>query len=144
MANSLFLAMKQEALGDAAGSGHGVCNFETATIKVIGIDTADDDPLVNTDQDLADILAAARVGTATLASKTVTTSANTATFDSADPTMTAVTGDQFEELLLYKDSGVESTSLLLISFDTFTSGMPVTPNGGDILITWNASGIFAW
>jgi hypothetical protein len=26
--------------------------------------------------------------------------------------------------------------------DTIVTGLPVTPNGGNILITWNASGIF--
>jgi hypothetical protein len=37
---------------------------------------------------------------------------------------------------------VESTSPLALLFDTFGSGMPVTPNGGDIVVQWNVSGIF--
>lgn len=144
MANSLYLAYKQELLGDAAGSGHGVVNWETATIKQILADSADYTANVNTNQDLVDVPAAARVSTATLAGKTVTVASNTATIDATDATHTAVTGDQSEVLVIYKDSGTEATSLLIVFFDTFTSGMPVTPNGGDILVQYNASGIFTW
>lgn len=144
MANSLFLAYKQESLGDAAGPGHGPVDLEADTIKATLIDSADDTIDVNTDQDIADILAAARVATGTLASKTVVASSNTLTFDAADLTLSAVTGDQAEQLILWKDTTVETTSLLVVFFDTFTSGMPVTPNGGDIVLQWNASGIFTW
>ena len=30
----------------------------------------------------------------------------------------------------------------MANIDTGVTGLPVTPNGGDISITWNASGIF--
>lgn len=43
-------------------------------------------------------------------------------------------------LVIYKDTGVAATSPLIAYID-ITS--PITPNGGDITITWNASGIFA-
>lgn len=144
MANSLFLAYKQEQLGDAAGPGHGAVDWEADDLRLILIDSADDTIAVNTDQDLADILAAARVATVALASKTVTTATNTATCDAADTTFPTVSGDQAEQLVIYKHTGVESTSLLVVFFDTFGSGMPVTPNGGDITVQWNASGIFNW
>lgn len=144
MANSLFAAYKQEQMGDAAGPGHGAVDWEADTLKAILIDAADDTINVNTDADLADILAAARVATATLASKTAVLAGNTMTMDAADTTFTAVTGDQAEQIVIYKDSGVEASSLLIVFFDTFSSGMPVTPNGGDIVCQWNASGIFTW
>jgi hypothetical protein len=41
------------------------------------------------------------------------------------------------------DIRTESTSALICFLDTGVTGLPVTPNGGDITITWNASGIFA-
>lgn len=145
MANSLFAAYKGVQLGDAAISGFSVVNWESDDCRVVLIDTADDDPAVNTDQDLADIAGAARVATSgALGSKTAVLSGNTLTMDAADITLTAVTGDQSEEILIYRHTGTESTSLLIVSFDTFTSGMPITPNGGDISIQWNASGIFSW
>ena len=42
-------------------------------------------------------------------------------------------------LVIYKDTGNASTSPLIAYID-ITS--PITPNTGDITITWNASGIF--
>lgn len=111
----------------------------TGTVKVIGIDSADDTLNVSTDDYFNDVASAARVGTATLASKTYTGG----TFDAADATMTSVTGDQFEQLLFYVDSGTESTSPLVFLFDTAT-GLPCTPNGGNINLAFNASGIYAW
>jgi len=82
------------------------------------------------------------VGTAqTLGSKTVTTGI----FDAADPTYTAVTaGAACESLVIYKDTGSAATSNLIAYIDTAT-GLPVTPNGGDITVAFDngASKIFA-
>lgn len=79
------------------------------------------------------------VGTpVTLTSKTVTNGA----FDAADVTFTAVTGASVEALVVYKDTGSAATSPLIAFIDTGTN-LPVTPNGGDITIQWNASGIFS-
>lgn len=74
-----------------------------------------------------------------LASKTVTNGV----FDAADVTLTAVSGNQSEALVFYIDTGVAGTSRLVAYLDTGQTGLPVTPNGGDIDIVWNASGIFA-
>jgi len=57
-------------------------------------------------------------------------------------TYTAVTGASIEALLIYIDTGSAATSRLVAYIDTGVTGLPVTPNGGDIVITWNASGIF--
>jgi hypothetical protein len=144
MANSLYLAYKQETIGDAAGPGHGTVDWELDTIKGVLVDAADYTVSINVDADLADIASAGRVATATLGSRTAIASGNKLVQDAADVTHAAVTGDQSEDYVIYKDSGTASTSLLIVFFDTFTSGMPVTPNGGDIVIQWNASGIFDW
>jgi len=42
-----------------------------------------------------------------------------------------------ESIEIYKDSGVESTSRLIANIDTAT-GLPVTPNGGDITVVFDA------
>lgn len=63
-------------------------------------------------------------------------------FDGADVTFTSVTGATAEAIVLYVDSGVTTTSTLVAFFDTGVTGLPVTPNGGNITVTWNASGIF--
>lgn len=65
-------------------------------------------------------------------------------FDGGDVTFTAVTGASCEALVLYrKNAGADTTWRLVAYIDTGVTGLPVTPNGGDINITWNASGIFA-
>jgi hypothetical protein len=64
-------------------------------------------------------------------------------FDGADVTYTAVTGASAEAVVIYIDTGTAGTSRLVAFIDTGVTNLPVTPNGGDISITWNASGIFS-
>lgn len=81
----------------------------------------------------------ARVATVTLSSgKTYTNGL----FDAADVVFPTVTGDPSEALIIWIDTTVEGTSRLVAFFDTGVTGLPVTPNGGDINIAWNVSGIF--
>lgn len=64
-------------------------------------------------------------------------------FDGADLTYTAVSGNSVEALVIYrKNAGANTTWRLVAFIDTGVTGLPVTPNGGDITVTWNASGIF--
>lgn len=65
------------------------------------------------------------------------------TLDGGDLTFTSVTGNSVEALVIYrKNSGANTTWRLVAYIDTGVTGLPVTPNGGNITITWNASGIF--
>lgn len=65
------------------------------------------------------------------------------TFDGDNVTFTAVSGNQSEALVIYRhNAGANSTWPLVAYIDTSVTGLPVTPNGGDITVTWNASGIF--
>jgi len=65
------------------------------------------------------------------------------TFDGANVTYTAVTGATVEALVIYRhNAGANTTWRLVAYIDTSVTGLPVTPNGGDITVTWNASGIF--
>lgn len=59
-------------------------------------------------------------------------------------TYTSVTGSQITQIVLFKDTGTPSTSLLLEHIDTAT-GLPLTPNGGNITLSWDtgANKIFA-
>jgi len=72
-----------------------------------------------------------------------TTTVTNGVFDGDNVTYTAVSGATVEALVIYIDTGVAGTSRLVAYIDTGVTGLPVTPNGGDITITWNASGIFA-
>ena len=76
-----------------------------------------------------------------LTSPTVSTAG---VFDGSDVTFTAVSGASAEALVIYrKNSGANTTWRLVAFIDTGVTNLPVTPNGGDITITWNASGVFA-
>jgi hypothetical protein len=132
MANKLYPKGKEHLLAKDI-------DMADDTIKVVLVDAADYTYSDNHNA-LNDIPSAARVATATLASKTITNGV----FDAANVTFLAVTGDPSEALVIYMDSGVESTSYLIAYIDTAT-GLPVTPNGGDITVTWDdgASKIFA-
>jgi len=64
------------------------------------------------------------------------------TFDGSDLTYTAVTGSSIEALVIYRhNSGADTTWPLVLYLDTSVTGLPVTPNGGNITVTWNASGV---
>ncbi len=79
------------------------------------------------------------VGTpVTLGSKTTTGGV----FDAADAVFSALSGSSAEAIIIYKDTGNTATSPLIAYIDSGT-GLPVTPTGTDVTITWNASGIFA-
>lgn len=131
MANQMY-ALGREAFLDAN------IDWSANNIKLVLVDGDDYTENLTTDNALDDIPAGARVATSgNLASKTSTQG----TADAADVVLSTVTGDVSELVVFYYDSGVESTSLLFLYFDTAT-GLPVTPNGGDININFNASGIF--
>jgi hypothetical protein len=137
MANFVFDSMRNSALG----SGTRV-DLDGETIKVMGVDHADDTPAV-TDDFIDDIASGARVpaiaSCPTLGSKTIG-SVGVGIFDAADSVFTALTGDQFESLIIFKDTGTESTSALVLRYDTAT-GLPLTPNGADTTVVWAGGGI---
>jgi hypothetical protein len=72
-----------------------------------------------------------------LASKTMTNGV----FDAADITFSSVTGVEVGAVAVFVDRGGVASADNLLSYNEFTS--PVTPNGGDITVQWNASGIFS-
>lgn len=56
--------------------------------------------------------------------------------DADDITFTSVSGASVEAIIIYVDSGVDATSQMIAYIDTAT-GLPITPNGGDIIVTWD-------
>lgn len=108
----------------------------TDNIKVTSIDETDDVPDLVNDDFLDDILVAAReFQSGNLASKTST--AGTADAADLSPAFTSASGDQFESISLYVDTGTAATSELICNIDTAT-GLPLTPDGGNIDITWSS------
>lgn len=106
-------------------------DLTTADVRAIPIDLADYTPSAAHDF-LDDVAAGARIGTAVaLSNQTVVDGL----FDADDWTQTGVSGDQFEAVLFYIHTGVDSTSLLICLATTESDGstaIAFTPNGNDI------------
>lgn len=65
------------------------------------------------------------------------------TFDGDDCTFTSVSGATVEALIFYRhNAGANSTWRLFLYLDSSVTNLPVTPNGGNIVVQFNASGIF--
>lgn len=131
MANAIYPKYK-EALLDASAN----VDLNDGTVKVALVDTGT--YTYSTAHEFLTSLSGV-VGTAQTINNTTVTNG---LFDGDNVTYTAVTGSSVEALVIYIDTGSSATSRLVAYIDTSVTGLPVTPNGGDISITWNASGIF--
>ena len=126
MANGLYDKAREAFL--SAG-----INWSADSLMVVLVDKTKYTVNLATDQYLSSIISAARVATSTaLAAKTVTAGVA----DAGDVTFPAVTGAASGALVIYKSTGTDSTSPLIAYIDVAT-GLPVTPNGGDITVAWD-------
>ena len=126
MANSLYDFGRQGFL-------EGAIDWDTDNVKAVLIDTAQYTVNLATHDNLDDVAVGSRISTSgNLASKTVVAGVA----DAADIVFTAVTGATVEAIVLYKDTGTAGTSRLIAYIDTAT-GLPLTPNGGDVTIAWD-------
>ncbi len=126
MANALYGLGREGFLG-------GDIDWDADTIKVVLVDTGSYSVSIDTHQFLSDIAAGARIATsAALTSKTKAVGVA----DAANVVFSAVSGNSVEAVALFQDTGVEGTSRLIAYIDTAT-GLPVTPNGGDINLNWD-------
>ena len=127
MANALYDKGREKFL-------KGEIDWLSDDIKIALIDTADYTPNLASDEFLDDISGDAIIATSgNLGNK----SATNGIADADDVTFENVTGDQAEILVVYKDTGNASTSPLIARIDTAT-GLPITPNSGDITVQWDS------
>lgn len=127
MANALYDLGREGFLA-------GDIDWDANNIKLVFVDEADDTIDLAVDDNLDDRAVASRVATSgNFASKTTTAGVA----DAADVVVSTVSGDPFESIDIYKDTGVESTSRLICNIDTAT-GLPFTPSGGNITVTWDS------
>ena len=132
MTNAVYPKYKEAILDALANS-----DLNDGTVKVALIDTGT--YTYNAAHDFLNDVSGI-VGTAQTINNTTVTNG---LFDGDDVTFTAVSGATVEALIIYIDTGSSATSRLVAYIDTSVTGLPVTPNGGDIVVTWNASGIHA-
>ena len=132
MANALYPKWKQALLEFTANN-----DLDGQTVKVALVTSGY--TYSSSDQYYCSVTASV-VGTPqTLGSKTFTNGV----FDAADVLYTSVSGSQVVSLVIYIDTGSAATSPLVAFIDTGVTNLPVTPNGGDIAISWSVSGIFS-
>ena len=126
MANTLYDKARQRYL-------EGQFNWLTDDLKAILVDAGAYTVQPSTHEFLSDVAGSSRIaGPVALTSKSTAGGAA----DAADVTFPAVSGPSIEAIIIYKDTGTEATSPLIAYLDTAT-GLPITPNGGDIIITWD-------
>lgn len=134
MASALYNKAKESFL-----SQNPSIDIDTDTIKVALVNVSTDYTYSASHQYKSSVTSYSGTTDQTLGTKTVTNG----TFDAADSTFTSVAIDGSKTvaaLVIYKDTGNAATSPLIAYIDGFSA---VTPNGGNIGITWSLSGIFA-
>lgn len=129
MANALYPLFKQSLLTQSPS-----INFSSDTIKVMLCRSYSYNPAHQYQQDV--IANGTVVSTATIGSnKTYALGV----FDADDVTFTSVSaGAACTSLIIFKDTTVSTTSPLIAFIDT-ASGLPVTPVGVNIAVTWDSS-----
>lgn len=126
MANTLYSNARQMFLTAQL-------NWVTDTVKACLIDTTKYTIQVDSDLYFSVIPSNAIVGSVvTLTNKVGVLGAA----DANDTTFSAVSGPTIGAVILFKDTGDPSTSPLIAYIDSAV-GLPITPNGGDIIITWD-------
>lgn len=128
MANALYDHGRENFL-------NGNIDWTNDDIKMTLVDSADYTRDLVNDDFYDDITGAGRVATSAVFT-TKTTTAGVA--DADDVTFSTVSGDVSEYLVIWMDDGVAETSSPLIACIDTATGLPVTPNGGDITVTWDS------
>lgn len=136
MANILFTEYKNSILGSAT---HAVPDMDTDTIKAALTDEQTTAVVPGTHVDYAEISAMTVDTPATMANGAI----SGGSIDYDDFLFTSVSGNSCESLNWYMDRTTEANSPLILHVDTAT-GLPVTPNGGNINVTLDASGLFTF
>ena len=139
MANAIYDKYKEALLSGAANSS---LTTETVKVSLIDANTAAE-PFIATDQFYDDVTTANSVlATVTLSNVTVTNGV----LDADDVSFTSVsdtsTDGDADALLFWIDTGNTATSRLVAWMDTNIDGLPITPDGSDVDVTWAVDGIF--
>jgi hypothetical protein len=138
LANALYPLWKLQLYSFVANN-----NLSTGNVKVALIDTGNY-TYSAAHQFFSSVSGSAIIGTPqVIANKTFTIVSGAPVFNGDDVSFTTVTGNSVEALIIYIDTTVAATSPLVAYIDSSVTGLPVTPNGGNIGITWDSTGIFA-
>jgi hypothetical protein len=144
VANHLADAYRNSAIGKTSDYSARV-DCDTDTLKSYFMDASTDVPVVT------DVFESSHTGINPTFANAQALSSGTAgvvgvgVFDAADTVFTGssvLTGStSVEWLVVFKFVSAASDSPYLAGWDTAT-GLPLTPNGGDVTVQWNASGLW--
>ncbi len=131
MANALYNKARQSFL-------EGQLSWATAVTKVIMVDTANY-VFDAAHQFISSVPAVARITAPTLMIEKTTVDGAA---DAKDVTFTAVVGPTIEALVIYVEVldvalAVDEAASTLLAYIDSATGLPITPNGGDIIVTWD-------
>jgi hypothetical protein len=133
-------AVYDDARNNILGNGtHGQTDWDTDNIRAFLYDEGAD-ALNLADVDMDDITGTAEIALSANLTCTVG-SAGTGAFDHTDHTIATVSGATVESIVYFENSGADATSPLLLNIDSWT-GLPLTPNGGDVTLQPAAGGVF--
>ena len=118
------------------GGNHTLPDFNTDNIDASLLDQTDSGTITAAFEDYDEVDTPTVVATADVAVTSITSGVVTLT---GAVTFTSVTGDAADYLTVWKNSGTPSTSPLAITWDSASTGLPVTPNGGNIVATWGSN-----
>lgn len=140
MATVIHDNFRDAQMGNPGGSTTTV-DFPSDDIRASLLDQTDSGTITAATENYGQVDTAVVVAdSGALGSKTVGVVA-TGVFDAGNVTYSTVSGDIADYLTLYKYNATPANAPLIVTWDSATTGLPVTPNGGDITVTWNASGI---
>jgi hypothetical protein len=134
MANAMYTVAKTGLL-------NGSIDLDNDDIRAVLVSSSYTFSAAHATMENANVPTAARIGSITaLASESVSSGA----FDAADLTFSSVASGTAAAIILFKyvTDGVSSDDIPICYIDTTSdASLPVVANGGDIVISWNGSGI---
>jgi hypothetical protein len=117
---------------------HSVVDLDTDVIDASLLDSADSGTITSAFIDYAEVNAAVVLATGTIPAVTSITG-GVVTLTGAMTFSAVAAGDEIDYLTVWKNITGPSTSPLIITWDSTSTGIPVTPNGGDIIATWGSN-----
>lgn len=133
MATAVHTDFLDAMLGDPT---HSVVDFDGDNIDASLLDETDSGSITAANVDYDEVNGATVVATGDVPINSI---ADGVVDLSSALTFSSVSGDAADYLTVFKNSGTPGTSPLIITYDSATTGLPVTPNGGDIVATWGSS-----
>jgi len=111
----------------------GELSWTTGTFKAMVVDHAEYTPNLASDSTVEDIPVDARVG---ISSEVMAKTSAAGVADGGDVTFTALTGPVCEGVVVFLDSGLDSSSVLVCHIDE-GDDFPIVPDGEDYILSWS-------